>query len=103
METPRQHDLGGQPAGPIDTAEHPAEPWAKMITAIRSALGERELMRVDELRRALEDLPKEVYNQPYFERWAEEMCNLMEEKGLVTRAEVDARVTAIRSRLGGKG
>jgi hypothetical protein len=98
----RQHDLGGLPGGPIDTSDHPVEPWAKMINAIRSALGEHDLMRVDELRRALEDLPKEEYDLPYFERWAEAMCDLLEEKGLVSRDEVKSRMAVIRSRLESK-
>lgn len=97
----RQHDLGGQPGGPIDTSDHPTDPWAKTITAVLGALREHDLMRVDELRRALEDLPKDVYAQPYFERWAEAICNLLEEKGLATRAEIDARMAAIRTRLDG--
>jgi hypothetical protein len=25
----RYHDIGGQPAGPVDTSDHPTEPWAK--------------------------------------------------------------------------
>lgn len=95
----RQHDMGGMPAGPIELAEHEAEPWAKLITAIRSALGDHDLMRVDELRRALEDLPREKYDQPYFERWAEAMCDLMEEKGLLTHEEIRARMAAIGKRL----
>lgn len=91
--------MGGLPGGPIDMEEHEAEPWAKLVTAMRSALGEHDLMRVDELRRSLEDLPGAVYDQPYFERWAEAMVNLMEEKGLLTRAEVKQRMTEIRQRL----
>lgn len=94
----RQHDMGGMPGGPIDLSEHEAEPWAKLITAIRGALGEHDLMRVDELRRSLEDLPKAQYDRPYFERWAEAMCDLMEEKGLLSRAEVEQRMAAIRKR-----
>lgn len=79
--------------------EHEAEPWAKLVTAMRSALGEHDLMRVDELRRSLEDLPGQVYDRPYFERWAEAMVDLMEEKGLMTRAEVTQRMADIRKRL----
>lgn len=79
--------------------EHEAEPWAKLVTAMRSALGEHDLMRVDELRRSLEDLPGKVYDRPYFERWAEAMVDLMEEKGLMTRAEVTRRMDEIKNRL----
>ena len=81
----RQHDMGGMPAGPIDTAEHAAEPWAKLVTSLAAALRDYDLMRIDELRRALEDLPADVYDQPYFERWSEAMINLLEEKGVASR------------------
>ena len=46
----RYHDMGGQPAGPIDTSDHAMEPWAKTLTAIVGALRAQGLSRVDELR-----------------------------------------------------
>ena len=30
----RAHDLDGQPAGLIDRAEHDAEPWQNLVTAM---------------------------------------------------------------------
>lgn len=96
---PRHHDMGGQPGDPIDLSEHEAEPWAKMLTAVRAALGGYGHLRVDELRRSMEDLPTEVYDSGYFQRWAEAMCNLMQEKGLLTRDEVEQRMTEIKGRL----
>lgn len=95
----RQHDMGGMEAGPLEIGSHAAEPWAKTITALAAAMRERDTMRIDELRRALEDLPTDVYAQDYFERWSEAMVNLLEEKGLMTRAEVEERMRAIRTRL----
>ncbi len=95
----RQHDMGGMDAGPISMEEHAAEPWAKMVTSLAAAMREYDIMRIDELRRALEDLPSDVYAQDYFERWSEAMVNLMEEKGVVTREEVLARMDAIKSKL----
>lgn len=95
----RYHDLGGTPAGPIEIEAHEARPWAKTLTAMVGALRVHDLMRVDELRRALEDLPPEVYDKEYFERWAEAVCNLLEEKQILTRAEVTARMASIAGRL----
>ena len=95
----RQHDLGGQQSGPIDTASPPTAPWAKLITATVGALREHGLMTVDEMRRALEDLPKEQYDKAYFERWAEALCDLLEEKGLVSHSEVGERMEALRGAL----
>jgi len=56
-------------------------------------------MRIDELRRALEDLPDDVYAQDYFERWSEAMINLLEEKGIFTREEIMGKMNLIKSKL----
>ena len=95
----RQHDMGGMEAGPISMDEHATEPWAKMVTSLAAAMREYDVMRIDELRRALEDLPEDVYAQDYFERWSEAMINLLEEKGVMKRDEVMARMDALKSRL----
>ena len=97
----RQHDMGGMNAGPVESDEHAAEPWAKMITAVAAALRDHDIMRIDELRRALEDLPEDIYKQDYFERWSEAMVNLLEEKGLLTRGEVMGKMDALKTQLEG--
>lgn len=97
----RQHDMGGMEAGPIESDEHAAEPWAKMITSLAAALRDHDLMRIDELRRALEDLPEDTYKQDYFERWSEAMINLLEEKGHLTRSEVMGKMDALKAQLEG--
>ncbi|CAN0529563.1 unnamed protein product [Laminaria digitata] len=97
----RQHDMGGMEAGPIESDEHAAEPWAKMMTSLAAALRDYDIMRIDELRRALEDLPEDIYKQEYFERWSEAMVNLLEEKGLLTRDEVIGKMDALKEKLEG--
>ena len=99
----RHHDLGGEPGEPIDPSTHATEPWAKLITATVGALRSRGYLTVDELRRTIEDLPTEVYDQAYFERWAEALANLLDEKGLVPRAEVADRMNRLRAELEAKG
>ena len=96
----RQHDMGGMPAGPVEPDSPPTAPWAKLITATVGALREKKLMTVDEMRRALEDLPSEQYDRTYFERWAEALTDLLEEKGLVSHDEIAGRMDEIRRRLG---
>ena len=95
----RYHDLGGQPAGSIDTSDHNMEPWTKTLNAIVGALRAQGLSRVDALRRHIEDLAPQDYDRPYFERWAEAICDLLEEKGLTSRAEIEARMATIKSAL----
>jgi hypothetical protein len=95
----RYHDMGGQPGEPIDTADHLTEPWAKTLTAIFDALRAQGLSRLDELRRHIEDLAPEDYDRPYFERQAEAICNLLEEKGFTSRTAIKARMAAIKAQL----
>ena len=95
----RHHDLGGEPGGPIDPSTHAVEPWAKLITATVGALRSRSLMPVDELRRTIEDLPEELYDRPYFERWAEALAVLLDEKGFAPSAEVATKMEQLLGEL----
>ena len=54
----RHHDMGGQAAGPVDTAERDYAPWEKRVDAIVRLMSDKKLrlIRVDELRRGIEDL-----------------------------------------------
>lgn len=94
-----QHDLGGLPAGPIEISDHAAAPWEKLVMALFQSLRSRGHLTVDELRRALEDLPAEQYDQPYFERWSEAIANMLDEKGLASRAEIAAKMDELRAKL----
>ncbi len=99
----RPHDLGGKPAGAIDRAEHVPEPWHNLVTAILGVVGpgKLRLVTIDEMRRAMEDMPAEDYRRlEYFERWAVGVSTLMVEKGLMTRDEIAARIADISVRRG---
>jgi hypothetical protein len=94
----RPNDVGGLPAGPVKSAAHEPERWERLITALVSTVGpaNRRLMCIDEFRRAREDLDADFYNSlTYFELWTEGFINLMEEKGVLTRAEVVERARRI--------
>ena len=98
----RPHDLGGQPAGPIDRAEHEAEPWQNLVTALMYLLRDQcHLAKTDEMRRAIEDMKPEEYRRlGYFDKWAVGISTLVVEKGLMTRDEIARRVGDISARLG---
>ena len=72
MSEQRTHDMGGNEAGEVEFTDHDLAPWQKEVFAMRQVLGspDRQLIRVDELRRAIEDLPEEQYAMAYFDRWA---------------------------------
>jgi hypothetical protein len=39
------------------------------------------------------------YDRPYFERWAEAFCDLLAAKGFTSRAEIEARMAAIKAEI----
>ncbi len=98
----RPNDVGGLPAGPIGPRSHGPEPWERLLTALVSTVGpvKAKINCVDEFRRAREDLEPDFYNSlTYFELWTQGFINLMEEKGVLTRAEVELRAAEIKDRL----
>jgi hypothetical protein len=100
----RAHDLGGQPAGPIDRAEHETAPWQNLVTALTYLLRDRcHLAKTDEMRRAIEDMKPEDYRRlGYFDKWAVGLATLVVEKGLMSRDEIDRRAAGIGARLEAK-
>jgi Nitrile hydratase beta subunit, N-terminal len=95
------HDMGGTPAGAVERTEHDNALWEKRVDAMMVLLSntEHRLMRVDELRRAIESLGPEAYDRmSYYERWVSAITNLMLEKGVVGRAELEAKVAELKAR-----
>jgi nitrile hydratase beta subunit-like protein len=98
----RPNDVGGLPAGPIDRRGHEPEPWELLLTALVSTVGpaKANIHRIDEFRRVREDLEPGFYRSlSYFELWTQGFINLLDEKGVLTRAEVETRAAEIRDRL----
>ena len=95
------HDIGGLPAGPMIIEDHEMEPWFKLLNAVAGAMRSRGHTTIHEMRRCLESLPQVVYDRGYAERWSEAVCDLLEEKGLLTKAEVLERIAEMRAAGGG--
>lgn len=95
------HDMGGQPAGPVDRSEREAAFWEKRVDAIMMLLTgkDRRLMTVDELRRGIENLAPDAYDQlSYYERWIASIAGILVEKGILKQQELDARIAALKAR-----
>jgi nitrile hydratase subunit beta len=90
----RVHDRGGWPdSGPIERTEHAYTMWEKRTDAIRGILGGKQLIRTDELRRAVESIEPGRYEQlGYYERWSVAIEALLVEKGILTREEIDRKM-----------
>lgn len=98
-EHKRPHDMGGdEDAGPIDTVDHGMKFWEKQANALRNTLTSRKILRLDELRRAAEDLGERYYQLEYFERTTHALRQVLVEKGYFTEAELAAKMQEVRKR-----
>jgi len=96
------HDVGGTPAGPVDTDPHKMTFWEKQIDAIHTLLGDdkRRITTRDENRYAIESLGHDAYARlTYYERWTAAMAAQLVRKGVLTQDEIDAKVAEIKQRL----
>ena len=96
----QQHDMGGLDKGPVTPSAHEIEPWEKRVEAIMRLLSMRKdrFVTVDELRRGIEELGADAYDRyGYYERWIASLSNILVEKGVLDRAELDARVKALEA------
>jgi hypothetical protein len=90
--------MGGEPAGPIDTADHGMKFWEKQANALRNTLTSGKVVRLDELRRAAEDLGPRYYELAYFERTTEALRRVLIEHGYFTEPELAAKMAEVRRR-----
>ncbi len=99
------HDMGGLEGGPIDRGEHRITFWEWRVDAmVRLLFKAGVLVDFAELRRAIETLGPEAYDGlGYYERWTAAVAKLMVEKGVVSQAELDARVAALKAAQGASG
>jgi hypothetical protein len=88
------HDRGGwSTEAPIDRSEHELADWELLTDALVGALGSRGVVNVDELRRGIESMPPEEYEQAsYYERWLHSLETILVEKKLLAPAELEARI-----------
>jgi hypothetical protein len=93
------HDMGGEAAGPIDTIDHGMKFWERQANALRSTLSRKQVIRVDELRRAAEDLGDMYYKLEYFERTTAALRTILVEKGLITEGELKKKMDEVRARF----
>jgi hypothetical protein len=95
----RPHDMGGdQDGGAIDTADHGMKFWEKQANALRNTLTSRKIVRLDELRRAAEDLGERYDQLEYFQRTTEALRTVLLERKLFTEDELAKKIAEVRRR-----
>ncbi len=92
------HDIGGNAGAAIDPAEEPAKFWERQLEAMRTLLGDaqRRLCTVDELRRGFESFGEEKYRRlRFYERRFEALVDILVEKQLIDRRELERRIAEV--------
>jgi nitrile hydratase beta subunit len=90
------HDLGGVDGfGAVEVeANEPVfhHPWERVVFGLVSAMSVQRLSNTHTFRHAIERMdPTHYLGSPYYEHWLTALATLVIEKGLVTRAELEAR------------
>jgi nitrile hydratase len=98
MTNKQPHDMGGEDGGPVDIADHGMKFWEKQANALRNTLSSRKIVRLDEMRRAAEDLGARYYELEYFERTTHALRTVLIEKGYFTEADLAAKMAEVRKR-----
>ena len=94
-------DIGGEPAGPIDTHEHTPSLTERRIDAMMQLLRlkPRGFWTTDENRRTIESLTPEIYESSgYYARWTLAMRGLLVEKGVLSETEIAQRLKEVKAR-----
>ena len=98
------HDIGGDPRHrtPISTASGTPPGWGTLTDALRNALGDS--YRLHEQRRKIEELGEEVYDSvTYYEIRVIALLAMAEERGFLSRKEVEDRMNNIKKRRAESG
>lgn len=97
------HDMGGLPAGRCERDEHEYEQWEKRVDALMMLLSakDRDLLKVDELRRNIEALGPEAYEtMGYYERWMHAIVQTLIQRGVLSIDEIGRALAAQEGRDG---
>jgi len=95
----QHHDMGGLPAGPVARQEHDYALWEKRVDALMVLLAERQLLRVDQLRRNIEALAPDAYDKmSYYERWIAAITLTLLQRGVLTSDELGRAMAEIEAR-----
>ncbi len=97
------HDLGGLPAGRVERDEHEYAAWEKRVDALMMLLShrDRQLVKVDELRRNIEGLGADAYDRMgYYERWMHAIVQTLLQRGVISIDELGRKMAEQEARGG---
>jgi hypothetical protein len=97
------HDMGGQPAGKVEPAEHDYADWERRVDALMMLCsgikGKQRLVTVDELRKNIEALPPAAYDRmAYYEKWITALTQSLIQRGVITSADLTRKMNEVQKR-----
>jgi signal transduction histidine kinase len=93
------HDMGGLPAGKVEPTEHDYPEWERRVDAMVQLLRGAGRITVDELRKNIEALPPQAYDQlSYYEKWISSLTQTLIQRGVISSAELGRKMEEVKKR-----
>ena len=93
------HDMGGLAAGKVEPTEHDYPEWERRVDAMVQLLRGGGKITVDELRKNIEGLPPQAYDQlSYYEKWISSLTQTLIQRGLITTEELGRKMQEVEQR-----
>jgi hypothetical protein len=91
--------MGGLPAGKVEPTEHDYPDWERRVDAMVQLLRGGGRITVDELRKNIEGLPPEAYDQlSYYEKWISSLTQTLIQRGVITTEELGRKMQEVEKR-----
>ena len=95
----QHHDMGGQPAGKVEPTEHDYPEWERRVDAMVQLLRSGGRITVDELRKNIEQLPPQAYDDlSYYEKWITSLTQTLIQRGVITTEELGRKMEEVGKR-----
>jgi hypothetical protein len=97
------HDMGGEPAGKVERTEHDYADWERRVDAINMLCRMGGLYTLDEMRKNIESLPPQAYNEmAYYEKWVSSIAQTLIQRGVITSDELGRKLEEVERRHNAK-
>ena len=91
--------MGGLPAGKVEQGEHDYADWERRVDAMVQLLRLGGKITVDEVRKNIEALPHEAYdNLSYYEKWITSLTQTLIQRGVISTDELGRKMEEVAKR-----
>lgn len=91
--------MGGLPADKVEPTEHDYPEWERRVDAMVQLLRGAQQITVDELRKNIEALPPNAYDElSYYEKWITSLTQTLLQRGVITTEELGRKMQEVERR-----